>query len=198
MNAETRLNLLPKDGVVRHFGPVLSPEESTEYHDLLLASVPWVHDEVVMFGKRVVTSRKVAWYGDAGLSYAYSGSTKQPLVWIPPLMKLKDLVERLSGSTFNSCLLNLYHHGAEGMGWHSDDEKSISPESCIASLSFGAPRRFSFRHRRTKERIDVMLEHGSLLLMEGETQRHWQHCLPKAAKISLPRINLTFRKMKVV
>lgn len=196
MNAGTPLNLLPNDGLVRHFGPVLSPEESTKIRDRLLATMPWAHDELVMFGKRVVTSRKVAWFGDPGLSYTYSGSTKRPLGWIPPLTELRELVERLSGSIFNSCLLNLYHRGSEGMGWHSDDESSIVADSCIASLSFGAQRRFSFRHKRTKERVDVMLEHGSLLLMEGETQRHWQHCLPKSAKVSEPRINLTFRRMR--
>lgn len=195
MNGPTPSNLLPFDGVARHLGTVLPADDATKYYDHLISSVPWSRDEVVMFGKRVVTAREVAWFGDAGLSYTYSGSTKQPLPWIPPLTELRERAEELSGAVFNSCLLNLYHHGGEGMGWHSDDEKSIVPDSCIASLSFGAARRFSFRHKRTKERVDVILEHGSLLLMEGGIQRHWQHCLPKSAKIAEPRVNLTFRRM---
>jgi alkylated DNA repair dioxygenase AlkB len=104
-------------------------------------------------------------------------------------------VERFSGDHFNSCLLNLYHDGSEGMGWHSDDERALGKDSSIASVSLGVERKFSFRHKETRETLSVMLEPGSLLVMKGATQRHWQHCVPKTKKVTTPRINLTFRSM---
>lgn len=188
-------NLLPCDGTVTYHGPIFDGAAAKRYHDILLATVPWQHDEVVIFGKRIVTARKVAWYGDPGFSYSYSGTTKQPLPWTPELRELKDIAEARTGAMFNSCLLNLYHDGREGMGWHSDDEKSLVRDGCIASMSFGAERKFSFRHKRTKETVSVMLEDGSLLVMAGTTQTHWHHQLPKSAKAGAPRINLTFRTM---
>jgi alkylated DNA repair dioxygenase AlkB len=111
---------------------------------------------------------------------------------------LKATVEERCGTIFNSCLLNLYHDGREGMGWHSDDEKSLVRDGCIASMSFGAERKFSFRHKRTKETVSLVLEDGSLLVMAGTTQTHWHHQLPKSAKAGTPRINLTFRTMAAV
>ena len=189
------VNLLPCDGVVNYHGRILGEEESKNYYERLGSNVPWQHDEVVIFGKHIITARKVAWYGDAGLSYTYSGTTKQALRWTPELGELKAIAETRSGVVFNSCLLNLYHDGREGMGWHSDDEKSLVRNGCIASMSFGAERKFSFRHKRTRETASVMLESGSLLLMAGETQTHWHHQLPKSAKVTAPRINLTFRTM---
>ncbi|WP_035615765.1 alpha-ketoglutarate-dependent dioxygenase AlkB [Haloferula sp. BvORR071] len=188
-------NLLPCDGTVIYYGRIFPEEEASRYFSSLMDGVPWKNDEVVIFGKRIVTARKVAWYGDAGCDYTYSGTTKQALPWNTKLLELKSAAERISGESFNSCLLNLYHDGSESMGWHSDDEKEIARDSAIASLSFGAKRRFAFRHKETKEKVELTLENGSLLVMKGETQRHWQHQLPKAAKITTPRINLTFRKM---
>jgi len=188
-------NLLPFDGIVVNHGPVLNEQEADDYFRVLLESIPWRNDETVMFGKRIVTARKVAWYGDRDFSYQYSGTTKQALSWTKELLELKTLVESQTGSVFNSCLLNLYHHGNEGMGWHSDNEKSINPNSPIASLSLGAARKFSFKHQQTKESISMMLETGSLLVMHPPTQLHWHHSLPKSKKILAPRINLTFRRM---
>jgi len=191
-------NLLPCDGLVHYHGPIFDRAAAKRYHDILQATVPWQHDEVVIFGKRIVTARKVAWYGDAGFSYTYSGTTKRPLSWTPELRELKALAEARTGAAFNSCLLNLYHDGREGMGWHSDDEKSLERNACIASMSFGAERKFSFRHKRTKETVSLVLEDGSLLVMAGTTQTHWHHQLPKSAKAGAPRINLTFRTMAAV
>ena len=129
--------------------------------------------------------------------YIYSNTEKKALPWTSELTKLKHVAENLSNTKFNSCLLNLYHDGNEGMGWHSDDEKSIEEHSTISSVSFGADRKFSFKHKQSKEIISILLEHGSLLLMKGQTQKNWLHSLPKSKNITLPRINLTFRRMAI-
>ena len=191
-----RTNLLPEDGVVYYLPSVITPSESDAFFEKLTSDIPWQHDEVKMFGKTIVTARKVAWCGDSGLDYTYSGKTKSPLPWSELLLELKRLTEEKTGHHFNSCLLNLYHDGSEGMGWHRDNESSIVPHSPIACLSLGAERRFHFKHTTTKERITVELASGSLLVMAGETQTHWQHALPKSTRISEPRISLTFRQMK--
>jgi alkylated DNA repair dioxygenase AlkB len=141
-----------------------------------------------------VTKRKTAWYGDSNYVYNYSNTEKKALPWTSELAKLKQVVEILLNIKFNSCLMNLYHDGNEGMGWHSDDEKSIEEDSTIASVSFGAERKFSFKHKQSKKIISILLEHGSLLLMKEGTQKNWLHSLPKSTKITLPRINLTFRR----
>lgn len=188
-------NLLPHDGIVNYHGVILQPAKADHYYTMLLDGISWRHDEVVMMGKRLVTARKVAWHGDGHLSYTYSGAAHHALPWTMELHELKALVEQHSGERFNSCLLNLYHNGEEGMGWHSDDEKSIIRDSAIASLSFGAERRFCFKHKRTGETTEITLEHGALLVMKGSTQTHWLHSAPKMKRITTPRINLTFRAM---
>lgn len=192
---DPQLNLLPCDGTVNDHGPVLSPDAARRFFDALLNQVPWKNDEVVLFGKHIVTARKVAWYGDTDYAYTYSGTTRKALIWNAELLELKALVEHLTGATFNSCLLNLYHDGSEGMSWHSDDETSLARHSVIASLSFGAARKFCFKHKRESLTANVMLEDGSLLVMKGSTQTHWLHSLPKSRKVTAPRINLTFRTM---
>ncbi len=192
------VNLLPCDGIVNYHGPVLDPGGAQRYYEGLLHHVPWKSDEVIVFGKHHVTARKVAWYGDAGFSYSYSGTTKQALPWTAELMELKILVEQLTQARFKSCLLNLYHHGGEGMGWHSDNEKSILPHSPIASLSLGAAREFRFKHKHLPAiTAQVLLENASLLIMKHTTQTHWLHSIPKSKKILTPRINLTFRCMVI-
>jgi alkylated DNA repair dioxygenase AlkB len=190
-------NLLPYDGVVEYYGVVINSAAADAYLQRLLQEIAWRHDEAVIFGRHIVTARKVAWYGDAGYDYTYSNTTKRALPWTEDLLQLKNLVEQMTGETYNSCLLNLYHNGNEGMAWHSDDEKMLAKDGAIASLSFGAERKFSFRHRDTKETLAMMLQHGSLLVMKGVTQTHWLHSLPKSKKVTMPRINLTFRKMVV-
>jgi alkylated DNA repair dioxygenase AlkB len=173
----------------------LTFDDANGYFHSLLQDIPWKNDEVVVFGKHIVTKRKTAWYGDSNYVYIYSNTIKQALPWTRELENLKQIVEKLSNTIFNSCLLNLYHDGNEGMGWHSDDEKSIEDNSTISSVSFGAERKFSFKHKQNKKIISVLLEHDSLLLMKDSTQKNWIHCLPKSIKITLPRINLTFRRM---
>ena len=111
------------------------------------------------------------------------------------MFAVKQIVEKYAETKFNSCLLNLYHNGNEGMGWHSDDEKPLGKNNTIASLSFGAERKFSFKHKQTKQTVSLVLEHGSLLIMKDSTQSNWLHSLPKSKNITQPRINLTFRTM---
>ncbi|MEO5582418.1 MAG: alpha-ketoglutarate-dependent dioxygenase AlkB [Saprospiraceae bacterium] len=189
-------NLLPYDGEVYYYGLILNEQESIHYLNKLLLGIEWKNDEAKIFGRHFITKRKVAWYGDDGFDYSYSNTTRSALGWTKELMELRALVIEKTQSSFNSCLLNLYHDGDEGMAWHSDDEKSLEGNAPIASLSFGAERRFLFRHRKTLETIELMLSPGSLLIMKGSTQSHWVHSLPKSKKIKSPRINLTFRSMK--
>ena len=192
-NDDNNTNLLPYDGEVIYYGHILSESEAWRYYDILLNEIAWQNDEALIFGKRIITKRKVAWYGNENYSYTYSGTTKTALPWTKALIELKELTEKTCGSKFNSCLLNLYHDGEEGMAWHSDDEKSLGKNTVIGSLSFGAVRKFSFKHKDTGQKIDTILDNGSLLIMKGETQTNWLHRLPPSTKIKHPRINLTFR-----
>lgn len=192
---DNTLNLLPYDGVVNYFGCILAPEQNEFYFNHLLNSIAWKNDELIVYDKSIVTKRKVAWYGDVDYHYTYSKRTKQALPWTKELLQLKAIVEVKAGVIFNSCLLNLYHDGDEGVAWHSDDEYNLDDQTSIASLTFGAQRKFSFKHKKNKETVSLELEAGSLLIMKGATQVHWVHSLPKTKKVSEPRINLTFRIM---
>ncbi len=192
-NHDKIINLLPYDGEVNYHGKVFSPQQAQHYYEKLLTTIEWKNDEAVIFGKHIVTKRKVAWYGDKNYDYTYSNTTKQALLWTDELIELKALTEELTGATYNSCLLNLYHNGNEGMAWHSDGEKMLAKNGSIASLSFGAERKFSFKHKVNKQTHSLLLEHGSLLEMKGETQTNWLHRLPPTKTIQKPRVNLTFR-----
>lgn len=188
-------NFLPKDGCVKYFGAIISLSESDQFLNTLLKSIQWENDQALIYGKHFVTKRKVAWYADQPFQYTYSNITKRALPWNDLLLTLKLLVEEKTGQHFNACLLNLYHDGDEGMAWHSDNEKALQKNGAIASLSFGAERTFSFKHKKTKQVLSLLLEHGSLLVMQGATQTHWQHRLPPSKKITEARVNLTFRNM---
>ncbi|MEN7551710.1 alpha-ketoglutarate-dependent dioxygenase AlkB [Rapidithrix thailandica] len=188
-------NLLPKDGTALYFGKILPVDKAQHYFERLLDTIAWKNDEAVIFGKHIITKRKAAWYGDRNYAYTYSNTTKQALPWTKELLELKALVESYTGTPYNSCLLNLYHNGEEGMAWHSDDEKELGKNTSIASLSLGADRKFAFKHKQDKTTVSVILERGSLLEMKGSTQTHWLHSLPKTKKVKTPRVNLTFRTM---
>ncbi|MBU2019559.1 MAG: alpha-ketoglutarate-dependent dioxygenase AlkB, partial [Bacteroidetes bacterium] len=175
-------NLLPYDGYVEYFGTILSSEKSRAYFDQLLNTIHWENDKALLFGKEIITKRKVAWYGDKPFDYSYSNYTKSALPWTKELLELKSLVEQVTNETFNSCLMNLYHSGEEGMAYHSDDEKDLKENGAIASLSFGATRKFLFKHKLTKLTVFQILEPGSLLVMKGPTQKHWLHRLPPTTK----------------
>ena len=190
-------NILPFDGIASYYGPILNAVDAQHYFDKLLQTIVWKHDEAIIFGKHFITKRKAAWYGDSNFRYTYSNTTKQALPWTPELFELKTLIEEISETKFNSCLLNLYHDGNEGMSWHSDDEKALGKNTVIASFSLGAERKFAFKHKATKQSVSIMLENGSLLVMKGTTQTNWLHSLPKTTKVKTPRINLTFRTVVV-
>ena len=187
------VNLLPRDGLVWYERAIFGSGEADRLFHELMENIDWRHDEVILFGKRIITRRKVAWYGDSDYAYTYSKTTKRALPWTSALLNIKNAVELASGHTYNSCLLNLYHNGDEGMAWHSDDEKELLEKGAIASVSFGANRKFVFKHKTTNEQVSVVLEHGSVLMMLGETQIHWVHKLPTTKRVADPRINLTFR-----
>jgi len=196
-SSEKIKNVLPFDGVTNYHGIVLNKEQCDFYFDVLMQKINWKNDEAIIFGKRIITKRKVAWYGESEYSYTYSKVTKKANLWIKELLDLKDIVEKESNETYNSCLLNLYHSGDEGMAYHSDGEKMMKKDGAIASLSLGAERKFSFKHKENKQRIDIVLERGSLLVMKQGTQTNWLHRLPPTKKVNSPRINLTFRTIEL-
>lgn len=186
-------NFLPRDGIAHYYGVAIPLKSADSYLDCLRNKIDWKNDEAVIFDKRITTKRKVAWYADKPFEYTYSKTTKLALPWTTELQELKETVEKRTGETFNSCLLNLYHNGSEGMAWHSDGERELKKHGAIASLSFGAERKFSFKHKKTGETISLVLQHGSLLVMKGQTQTHWLHRLPPTKKAQEARVNLTFR-----
>ena len=186
-------NLLPQDGTVNYYGCIVDYEKANWFFGRLLDSIEWKNDEAIIFGQLITTKRKVAWYGEKSYEYTYSNTTKYALPWTKELLELKTLIEKETGESFNSCLLNLYHNGDEGMAWHSEGETDLKKDGAIGSLSFGAERKFSFKHKQSKAKIELILEHGSLLIMKGTTQTYWLHRLPPGKKITKARVNLTFR-----
>jgi len=192
-NNQEFTSVIEDDGQVDYYGPIIEKNDADRYFELLNKTIDWKSDQALMFGQLITTKRAVAWYADQSFSYTYSNITKTALEWTEELLSLKTMVESVSGTTFNSCLLNLYHDGSEGMGWHSDGEKELKKHGVIASLSFGSERKFCFKHKTKGTKIDLVLSHGSLLIMKGSTQDHWLHRLPPTKLIKGPRINLTFR-----
>jgi len=190
------INILPKDGVVHYHGEIMALADADFYFNALMSEIDWRCDKAIIFGKLIETKRKVAWYADHPFTYTYSNITKHALPWTQNLITLKKMVEQQSGKTYNSCLLNLYHDGSEGMAWHSDGEKDLKENGAIASLSFGTIRKFAFKHKQSKEVVSLFLKPASLLVMKGVTQKHWLHRLPPTKKVQDARINLTFRTIE--
>lgn len=157
--------------------------------------IKWQQDYITLFGKTHLQPRLMAWYGDRGKIYTYSGITMYPHDWIKSLSIIKEKIEPVAQVKFNSVLLNLYRDGKDSMGWHSDNEKELGKQPIIASVSFGGERRFLLKSRDKKDNSigEIRLSHGSLLIMGGETQEYWLHQIPKTTKPVAPRINLTFR-----
>jgi alkylated DNA repair dioxygenase AlkB len=196
-SSEKIKNILPFDGTTNYHGVILTKKQCDFFYQNLIETIQWKHDEAIIFGKKIITKRKVAWYGASKFSYKYSGVTKTATIFTKELLTLKNIIEKESKETYNSCLLNLYHSGEEGMAYHSDSEKMLKKNGAIASVSLGAERKFSFKHKENKQRIDVVLERGSLLVMKTGTQTNWLHRLPPTKKVFSPRINLTFRTIEL-
>lgn len=190
------INIIDEDGTVEYYGILVPYLKANLYLTNLLDKIEWRNDEANIFGKNIITKRKVAWYGDRAFTYTYSNTTKLALPWTDELIELKRIVEERSGETFNACLLNLYHDGSEGMAWHSDGEKDLKKNGAIASLTFGAERKFAFKHKQNKQTVSLILQHGSLLVMKDTTQANWLHRLPPTKKIMTARVNLTFRTIE--
>ncbi|MGJ7916153.1 alpha-ketoglutarate-dependent dioxygenase AlkB family protein [Massilia sp. LXY-6] len=189
------VNLLPCDGIVNDFGVVLPPVEADALYERLLKGLPWRPDVAVVNGVAAETARHALWCADRPFRYVHSGIPRMAEAWPGDLLDdARRLAQDLAQVRFDSCVLNLYHNGSEGMAWHSDSEAAYGLHTTIASLSLGATRKFAFLHKRTRERRDMMLRHGQLIVMRGQTQRHWLHAVAKTATVSTPRISLTFRR----
>lgn len=187
------INVLLQDGEANYHGVVLEDNAADFFLEHFLNAIEWRNDEAIVFDKKIITKRKVAWYGSRPFDYTYSKITRSALPWTSQLLELKQLIETITSETFNSCLLNLYHTGDEGMAWHSDNERQLKRHGAIASVSLGAQRNFAFKHKHTQQTHTTLLQHGSLLVMQGTTQDHWLHRLPPSKKVHTPRVNLTFR-----
>lgn len=187
--------ILLHDGNVSINPHAFTLQDCQSHFETLDRQVSWKQEHIRIYGKSIPLPRLTAWYGDADQCYTYSGISMQPQPWFPELSHIRQQVEALSGSTFNSVLLNFYLDGNSSIAWHSDDEPELGQNPTIASLSFGAARTFHFKHRFSSDRIKLDLTNGSLLLMQGTTQHFWQHAVLKTKKPILPRINLTFRNI---
>ncbi len=185
-------NLLPYKGEVYLYQAFFTPQESKAYLHDLINSVAWKQEPIKIFGKEIMQPRLTAWYGDK--PYTYSGITMEPLAWTQVLSAIKEKTETVAGVRFTSALLNFYRDGKDSMGWHRDNEKELGVNPVIASVSFGQSRTFKLRdYYKKSNSISVELGNGSLLLMQGETQHYWEHCITKTAKQVGERINITFR-----
>lgn len=168
--------------------------------DLLLKglrnNIVWKQESMNMYGKKIDFPRLTAWYGNNDKPYSFSGITLQPLPWTSEILTIKNKIEPVAKTVFNSVLLNLYRDGNDSISWHTDAERELGLNPVIASVNFGATRKFQLRHIKTKEKLEIELTHGSLLIMQGELQHFWQHQVPKTSKSVGERINLTFRVIK--
>jgi alkylated DNA repair dioxygenase AlkB len=181
---------------VWYYPQFFTPKESDEYFADLLENVAWSHDDITIFGKKMKIPRLQAWYGDTDKTYMYSGILLQPNAWTDTLLAIKKRIEEATETIYTSVLINQYRHGQDSVGWHADDEPSLGKNTTIASVSLGATRKFRFRNNANQAlKVEAMLTHGSLVMMQGETQHFWQHEVPKTAQKVGVRINLTFRKM---
>ena len=191
-------NLLPYDGQVNDLGIIIDYPSALFYN--LVTTLPWQADIVTLFGKTHVTTRQIVWMGDSDASYQYSGHTRQAIAWTDSVFHVKHHVEQQLlkigiHANFNSCLLNYYPSGDEGMGYHADDEKELGDQPIIASLSLGATRKFVFKHKKTQDKVELYLESGQLIVMHGDTQKYWKHSITKTKTVDEGRISLTFRQM---
>lgn len=190
------LNII-KNGEYLFYPNFFSKSESDLFLQKLKDGIEWKQESMNMYGKQVDFPRLTAWYGDNDKPYSFSGITLQPKLWSKELVEIKEKIKPISKVQFNSVLLNRYRSGNDSISWHTDAEKELGQNPVIASVNFGATRKFQLRHIETKEKIEIELTHGSLLIMQGELQHFWQHQVPKTSKVVNERINLTFRVIKL-
>lgn len=184
------------DGKLEYHQNFFDKDKSDYFFELLKTSIEWEQHHIQLFGKKHLAPRLSAWYGDEGAKYTYSGLELHPAPMPEILLELRETVNKAAQSHFNSVLLNLYRNGNDSMGWHSDDETELGKNPTIASLNFGASRKFALKHKSLHyERREIQLHHGSLLIMSGTIQHYWKHCVPKTKKMVSDRINLTFRNI---
>jgi alkylated DNA repair dioxygenase AlkB len=191
-------NLLSQHGELYLLPNFLNAEDADIAYESLLQNIKWKQYHIKMFGKLLAQPRLTAWHGSAGLNYSYSGLNLAPEPFSKELLTLKAKIEQVGSTQFNSVLLNLYRNERDSMGWHADDERELGINPVIASLSLGQTRKFQVKHKLNKDlNLNLLLTHGSLLLMKGEMQHYWQHAIPKSKNSCSQRINLTFRNILV-
>lgn len=193
---EQSRELLPYDGSAVLHEWVLGDRSWTSIMATLTEVVPWESHTIRMFGKEYPQPRLVAWFGDPGSEYSYSGLAMTVRPWVPVVQELREIAESYAGVTFNSVLINLYRNGDDKVSWHRDNEPELGSTPTIASMSLGVTRRFKFRHLDSKEVVPVDLAPGSLVVMSGLSQTCWEHEVPRQAAVTEPRINLTFRQVR--
>ncbi|MGV9003467.1 alpha-ketoglutarate-dependent dioxygenase AlkB family protein [Flavobacterium sp.] len=194
---EDKIQFDVPNAIVEFYANFFDTLPANELFKQLIAEVPWQQDNITVFGKTHPQPRLTSLYGNEGKPYSYSNITMQPHLWSPLLMEIKTRVEEVCQENFTTVLLNYYRDGKDSMGWHADNEKELGRNPVIASLSFGAERMFHLKHNAIEDqKLKINLQHGSLLMMKGETQHFWKHQIPKTSKIIGPRINLTFRILK--
>lgn len=186
------------DGEVYYWPGYFSKVQADRWFEYLLSNIQWQQDNIKLFDRWSQIPRLHAWYGESGKETEYSGLRLKPKAWLPELLDIKAQCERKMSECqmavqYNSVLANLYRNGQDCVGWHSDNESEYGDQPNIASVTLGASRDFDMRHNVTQEKFRITLQHGSLLVMAGDTQRNWQHCIPRRATLTEPRINLTFR-----
>jgi alkylated DNA repair dioxygenase AlkB len=186
-----------QNGALDYYPQFFAAAEADALLEQLLHNIAWKQESMQLYGKTVPFPRLMAWYGDAGSNYAFSGAAYTPLPWTEELLHIRQRILGPAGALFNSVLLNLYRNGRDSMGWHADDEPELGDDPLIASVNFGASRRFMLRYKQDHQlKYELELHHGSLLIMKGSLQHYWQHQVPKTAQALPTRINLTFRTIK--
>jgi alkylated DNA repair dioxygenase AlkB len=206
MKATTKINILTNSiknkaihvisskGQVIYYNNFLLNKESIDLYNKMLHNIDWVQHPIRMFGKTYLQPRLIAFQGDKKITYRYSNTSLEAEEWSAEIRFIKIKLQKIFGLNFNCVLINQYRDGQDSMGWHSDNEKELGSSPLIASVSLGAERKIQFRNINDhSQKNTVMLNNGSLLIMSGETQNHWQHQISKSKKIKTPRINLTFR-----
>ena len=185
------------DSDITYYPDFIDTQKAHAYFEYFRDTIPWQQDDIKVFGKVYSQPRLTALYSTGNKTYSYSNIIMRPKPFTTELLEIKTIIESIAHVEFNACLLNLYRDGRDSNGWHSDDERELGKNPIIGSISLGQERPFHLRHKKNKAlRHKILLEHGSLILMKGQTQHHWQHQVPKTAKPIGERINLTFRMLK--